>query len=266
MKKRIDAALAKDPWMLPREVVSKLRLPVDPKTVARYRSENYRKVKGVPRPVLSARNKQARLNWAKKHVNDSFDDVVFSDEKSFFLFKVTRSAWVKRGRDLPFRTQPAHPPRVQVLGGITRRGRTALRFFDGRLTGAKHRVNLEAILPSVRRVYRDDFRYLQDNDPGHTDRMSQQLLRTAVPHILRIPAQSPDLNVIEHVWSALDARVAMHRVRTVSDLKAAIEEEWHKLTATECNRIIDSLRQTLLAVIAAGGEHVTPADRRRNRA
>eukprot|EP01116_Phalansterium_solitarium_P006704 TRINITY_DN1904_c0_g2_i5.p1 TRINITY_DN1904_c0_g2~~TRINITY_DN1904_c0_g2_i5.p1 ORF type:complete len:243 (+),score=3.49 TRINITY_DN1904_c0_g2_i5:699-1427(+) len=186
MKKRIDAALAKDPWMLPREVVSKLRLPVDPKTVARYRSENYRKVKGVPRPVLSARNKQARLNWAKKHVNDSFDDVVFSDEKSFFLFKVTRSAWVKRGRDLPFRTQPAHPPRVQVLGGITRRGRTALRFFDGRLTGAKHRVNLEAILPSVRRVYRDDFRYLQDNDPGHTDRMSQQLLSTAVPHILRM--------------------------------------------------------------------------------
>ena len=62
MKKRIDAALAKDPWMLPREAVSKLHLPVDPKTVARYRSENYRKVKGVPRPVLSARNKQARLN------------------------------------------------------------------------------------------------------------------------------------------------------------------------------------------------------------
>eukprot|EP01116_Phalansterium_solitarium_P006706 TRINITY_DN1904_c0_g2_i7.p1 TRINITY_DN1904_c0_g2~~TRINITY_DN1904_c0_g2_i7.p1 ORF type:complete len:267 (-),score=10.73 TRINITY_DN1904_c0_g2_i7:391-1191(-) len=266
MKNRVDAALAEDPWMLPREVVSKLRLPVAPKTVARYRTKNCRKVKGVTRPALSARNKQGRLNLPKNHVNDSFDNVVFTDEKSFFRFKVTRSALDKRGRDLPFRTQPVHPPRVQVLGGITRRGRTALRFFDGQLTGVKRRGNLKAILPSVRRVHRDDSRDLQDNDPVHTGRMSQQLLRTAVPHVLRIPAQSPDFNVIEHVWSALDARVAAHRARTVSDLKTAIEEEWHKLTATECNRIIDSLRQTLLAVIAAGGEHVTPADRRRYRA
>eukprot|EP01116_Phalansterium_solitarium_P016237 TRINITY_DN3734_c0_g1_i1.p2 TRINITY_DN3734_c0_g1~~TRINITY_DN3734_c0_g1_i1.p2 ORF type:complete len:334 (+),score=5.52 TRINITY_DN3734_c0_g1_i1:210-1211(+) len=266
MKKRVDKALSKDPWLLPSELVTKLHLPVSAKTVSRYRSQQYRPVKGVPRPVLSARNRKARLNWAKQHLNDSFDDVVFTDEKSLFLFKVTRKAWVKQGADLPFRAQPSHPPRVQILGGISRKGPTALQFFEGYLTGVKHQENVDAIVPSIRRLYPDVFRYLQDNDSCHTDRSSLRHLEAQVPRILRLPAQSPDFNAIEHVWSLLDVRVAARQPRTVAELKKAVKKEWNLLTVDECNRIIDSIRPTLQAVVAAGGEHVTPAERRRYRA
>lgn len=263
MKKRIDAAMAADPWLSPDELVAKLSLPVSARTVRRYRHQHYKPVKGVGRPVLSARNKQLRLNWAKKHLNDSFDDTVFTDEKSFFLFKQQRTAWIKIGAKLPFRTQPSHPPRVQVLGGISRRGRTRLVIYKGWLNGAKHRANLDALVPSVHQLYPGEFRYLQDNDSSHADKRSLRHLEGMVPKVQHVPAQSPDFNPQEHVWAAMDRRVAARAPRTVEALESVIKDEWRRVTVADCNRYIDGLRPTLQAVIAAGGQHVAPQDRRR---
>jgi len=263
MKKRIDSALAKDPWLTPAEVVTKLSLQVSERTVRRYRNEHYHSVKGTARPVLSVRNQQLRLNWARKHMNDPFDDTVFTDEKSFFLFKVQRAAWIRTGTELPFRTQPPHPPRVQVLGGISRRGRTKLIIFPGWLNGAKHREHLDSIVPSIRQLYPDGFRYLQDNDPSHADKRSLRHLETMVPAVQKIPAQSPDFNVVEHVWAALDRRVAARSPQTVAQLERVIKAEWNHITVDDCNRYIDGLPTTLRAVVAAHGLHVTPKERRR---
>jgi hypothetical protein len=262
-KKRIDSALAADPWVTPAELVRDLHLEVSERTVRRYRNENYCPVKGVGRPVLSAANQILRRKWAEKHVHEDHDDWVFTDEKSFFLYKVQRQAWVKRGAKLPFRTQPAHAPRVQVLGGISRKGRTKLVIFKGWLNGAKHRENLDAIMPSTRQLYPDGFRYLQDNDPSHTDKRSLRHLESMVSKVQRMPAQSPDFNVIEHVWAELDRRVAARAPQTVADLERIVKDEWSRLTVDDCNRYIDGLGATLQAVIAAGGRHVTPQDRRR---
>ena len=263
MRRRIDSALEKNPWLTPAEVTEQLHLPVSPRTVQRYRAENYHAVKGVGRPVLSSRNQQLRLNWARKHVNDSFDDTVFTDEKSFFLFKLQRVAWIKNGAELPFRTQPPHPPRVQVLGGISRRGRTDLVFFKGWLNGAKHRDNLDSLLPSVQQLYPGGFRYLQDNDPSHADKRSLRYLEAMAPKVQKMPAQSPDFNPVEHVWAALDRRVAARSPQTIADLQRIVQLEWNQISVDDCNRYIDGLRPTLRAVIAADGKHVTPHDRRR---
>jgi DDE superfamily endonuclease/Transposase len=263
MTKRIDSALAADPWLAPADLVADLHLPVSERTVRRYRKEHYHPVKGVGRPVLSTRNQRLRLNWARQHVNDSFDDWVFTDEKSFFLFKVQRQAWVKIGAELPFRTQPAHPPRVQVLGGISRHGRTKLVVFGGWLNGEQHRKNLDAIMPSIHRLYPDGCHYLQDNDPSHMDKQSLRHLKSLAVAAQKMPAQSPDFNVQEHVWAALDRRVAARSPQSVAELERVIKDEWSRITVDECNRYIDGLQPTLRAVIAAGGLHVAPQDRRR---
>ena len=263
MKRRIDSALAADPWLSTGELVAKLSLPVSERTVRRYRNEHYKPVKGVGRPVLSTRNKQLRLNWARKHLNDPFDDTVFTDEKSFFLFKQQRTAWIKIGAKVPFRTQPPHAPRVQVLGGISRRGRTPLVIYKGWLNARQHRENLDSLVPAVHQLYPGDFRYLQDNDPSHTEKRSLRHLETMVPKVQHLPAQSPDFNPQEHVWAALDRRVAARAPQTVAALERVIKEEWSRLTVEDCNRYIDGVHATLEAVIAAHGEHVTPQDRRR---
>ncbi|KAG0724812.1 Transposable element Tcb2 transposase [Chionoecetes opilio] len=65
----------------------------------------------------------------------------------------------------------------------------------------------EVLLPSVQELLfpeGEPFYLLQDNSPVHTCRVVQQWFArhpyiTLLPH----PANSPDLNPIEHVWSAM---------------------------------------------------------------
>ncbi len=261
--KRIDRAISKDPWASPQELVQRLHLQLSASTVQRYRSENFKSVKGVGRPILSETNKKARLKWCQMHRNDSFDNVVFTDEKSFLLYHNRRLAWIKPGEELPFHSQPSHVPRVQILGGITRRGRTAAVLFEGWLNADQHKVNLDTILPSVHNLLPGGFRYLQDNDPSHTAKSNLTHLERCVPEALRLPAQSPDLNPIEHLWSALDARIARHHVTTKQQLERVVRLEWRSISTDECNRLIDGLRSTMEAVIAAHGGHVRPEERRR---
>lgn len=261
--KRIDQAISKDPWASPQELVERLHLRLSASTVQRYRSENFKPVKGVGRPILSETNKKARLKWCQVHRNDSFDNVVFTDEKSFLLYHNRRLAWIKPGEELPFHSQPSHVPRVQILGGISRHGRTAPVVFEGWLNADQHKTNLDTILPSVHHLFPGGYRYLQDNDSSHTAKSNLAHLKNRVPEVLRLPAQSPDLNPIEHLWSALDARVAKHRVTTKEQLERAVRLEWRSISANECNRLIDGLRATMEAVIAALGGHVRPEERRR---
>jgi len=37
----------------------------------------------IGRPILSEKNREARINYAKEHLEDKFSNVVFSDESTF---------------------------------------------------------------------------------------------------------------------------------------------------------------------------------------
>ncbi|GFX08079.1 uncharacterized protein TNCV_1237581 [Trichonephila clavipes] len=47
---------------------------------------------------------------------------------------------------------------------------------------------------------------------------------------LHTPPQSPDLNVIENVWSRLEKSVHEHAITSKEDLKNVFKEEWTKIT------------------------------------
>jgi len=260
---RIDEAILDDPWATVAELRVRLRLKVSVSSIQRYRAANYKQVKGYVRPILSKINKKKRLDWCRHHMNDDWDDVVFTDEKSFLLYNNTRKAWIKPGRELPFRSQPSHVPRVQILGAISRRGPIGPIFFSGHLNSDKHQQHIDLLLPQIRRLYPGSFRYLQDNDPSHSSRASQNHLQKLVPRVQKLPPQSPDLNPSEHLWSVLDARIAHHHATTVSALRAAVQEEWRGITVQECNNMIDNLSHMTAAVFAASGRHITARERRR---
>jgi hypothetical protein len=69
------------------------------------------------------------------------------------------------------------------------------------------------------------------------------------------PAQSPDLNPIEHLWGHLKRRLAEYEVepKGILELWERVQEEWEKIPAEVCQNLIESMPRWMEAVIKAKG-------------
>ena len=67
------------------------------------------------------------------------------------------------------------------------------------------------------------------------------------------PAQSPDLNPIEHLWAYLKQRLRVIQRKSNKSLRKAIQEAWQQVPFTVIQRLIDSIPDRLRAVIDSKG-------------
>ena len=71
------------------------------------------------------------------------------------------------------------------------------------------------------------------------------------------PAQSPDLNPIEHLWEHLKRQLRKYSEppKGVWELWERTKEEWEKITPEVCQNLIESMPRRVEAVIKAKGGH-----------
>ena len=67
------------------------------------------------------------------------------------------------------------------------------------------------------------------------------------------PSQSPDLAIIENLWSILLQRLEGRQVKTASGLWRALKEEWETLDATIWRKLGGSWEKRMQLVVAAEG-------------
>nr|CAH7745215.1 unnamed protein product [Callosobruchus chinensis] len=112
-------------------------------------------------PLLTARHRTARLQWARAHQEwllPQWRNVLFTDESRFGL-------------------------------------------IPGTMTGAHYLQNIiNAIVQPLRNEIGDQFILMDDNARPHRTRAVQQALENGNIARLEWTAMSPDMNPIEHVW------------------------------------------------------------------
>ena len=117
----------------------------------------------------------------------------------------------------------------------------------------------DSVLPTLRQQFGEDpLLFQHDNAPMHKVRSIQKWFVEIGVEELDWPAQSPDLNSIEHLWDQLERRLRSRSncPTSVPDLPNALVADWKQVPAALFQHLMESLPRRVEAVIAAKGDQL----------
>lgn len=132
-----------------------------------------------------------------------------------------------------------------------------LVIVDGRLNARSYEDLLERhLLPFYGGLNTDlPCLFQDDNAPCHRAHTVTSWKDDNMINTLLWPAQSPDLNPIEHLWDVLERRVRARRPhpKNKGELIIALKEEWLNIDQSILENLVDSMPRRIEAVIKSKG-------------
>lgn len=219
------------------------------------------------KPKLSAKNIKARLDFARRHRHWTVEDwkrVIWSDETKVNRFSSDGRSWCW-ARDGEGR-QPRHVKQTVKHGGgslmiwgcMTAHGPGFICKIEGTMDQHLYKKILREDLYETIEEYGMDVTrviFQHDNDPKHKAKSVQVWLGEQPFAVLDWPAQSPDLNPIEHLWALLKRRLNQYEAPPsgMLELWERIYFQFYEITENECMGLYESMPRRIEAVLAAKG-------------
>jgi transposase len=245
--------------------------PVTPQTVRNalkeggFYSATKRKV-----PMLKQTHRQRRLKFAHYHENWTVEDwkrVLWTDETKINHIGSDGKVYVWKQRGEPLSDRTTSPTvkhgggnNLMVWGSMGWNGVGKLIEVQGKMNAEQYcQILDEGVVESFEKLeIPEDERYFQqDNDPKHTSKRATEWFSDNEIQVLEWPAQSPDLNPIEHLWHHLKSQLQQYETppKGVHELWERVGKEWNKIPPEVCQRLIESMPRRIQAVIKAKGGH-----------
>jgi len=97
----------------------------------------------------------------------------------------------------------------------------------------------------------------QDNARPHVARVVREFLEENEVYALPWPANSPDLNPIEHVWDEMERRLRRlpRQPTSLQELRVSLVQVWQEIPQTFLANLTSSMRRRCRAVMDANGGH-----------
>lgn len=215
-------------------------------------------------PLLTAKNKKSRLQYAKRHVDKPqkfWERVLWSDETKLELFGPMDQRYVWRRKNQAYEEKNTLPTvkhgggSIMLWGCFASNGTGKLQRVQGTMNSLQYQEILEEnVMESVTNLRLGRrWTFQQDNDPKHTSKSTTAWLKMKGWSVLEWPSQSPDLNPIENLWWDLKKAVAACKPKNVTELEAFALEEWAKIPISRCKTLVSSYASRLKDVVTRKG-------------
>ena len=219
------------------------------------------------RPRLLKRHRKDRLEFAEWHVEWTLEDwkrVIWSDETKINRLELDgrKYVWKEQGEGLSDRlvegTVKFGGGNLMMWGCMTWDGAGYATKIDGKMDGELYTAILGDEFMQTLEYFgydKEDVIFQQDNDPKHTSKVAKTWFSDNGIEVLKWPAQSPDINPIEHLWNYIKRRLETYEEppSSVKELWERVEKEWNDIPVEECRKLIESMPRRLAAIIRAKG-------------
>lgn len=220
------------------------------------------------KPKLSQANIKNRLDFANKCKDwtvEGWKKVIWSDETKINRFCSDGRSWywAHEGTSL----QPHHVKQtikhgggsIMIWGCMTTQGPGFMCKIDGKMDQHLYKTILEGELAKKIDFYGLNPReviFQHDNCPIHKAKTAAEYLQNREYQVLEQPAQSPDLNPVENLWSKVKRELNKYEPppNGMIEFWARIQETWgQKITVNDCMVLIESISRSIEAVRKAKG-------------
>jgi len=211
------------------------------------------------KPFLTKKHVMRRHKWCLDYykLDVSFwDDVIFTDECRLELHP-RRRQYVRRPANTKYlerytaKTVKHGGKSLMVWGAIKSNGSRTIIRCPAKLNSMEYQNVLRSgLIP----FYETSNVLQQDGAPCHTAASTISFLADhGICLLSDWPAQSPDLNIIESLWSDLKSRVSRKKCSSIDQLWQYCQEEWHAIPNDDIRKLYQSIERRLKEVIRKKG-------------
>ena len=222
------------------------------------------------KPLLGKKHRRRRYDFALRYRKwnlEHWKHVIWSDESKFSIFGSDGRQYCWRRPKEPLRSQHVIPTvkygggGIMVWGCMTWQGVGFLCRIDGTMDANLYQTILgDELLATLQwyKLKKGNIYFQHDNDPKHTAKSTKKWLIDSKIKVLGWPAQSPDLNPIEHLWNEMDRRLRKRplRPRNKDELWDVLQEIWEGIEPEFCQKLISSMPRRLSDIRKAKGGYV----------
>lgn len=255
----------KDPLMSSRKIKQDLNLSTSAVTIRRrlteagLRANSPRKV-----PLLKKVHVRKRLDFVKSRVDwpvEKWRNILWTDESKIVLYGTpgTRK-YVRRPPNTAYKPQYTIKTvkhggaKINIWGCFSYHGVGPVVLIQGNMDQHQYVSILQNhMLPYAEENIPLRWVFQQDNDPKHTSRTAKKWFSDNEIQVMEWPAQSPDLNPIENLWT--DIKKAVHEAKPTKtgELWNVVKTAWHAIPPKRCAGLVDSMQRRCKAVIKNKG-------------
>lgn len=211
--------------------------------------------------IYAEQERLARVEFCNKMLSDEGKLIYrtfFSDEMAIELNKTHKTkAWQLPTEKIRKKNVTDYV-KLHCWGAISAQGATSLDIYDKGMNGDYYQQVIKRHKAEMGRLYSDgEFYFLQDNHPAH--RMNEEwIIKEQELKLIKMPKRSPDLNIIENLWSALKDKVAFDAAANEKELRASLLRNWESLTRPyRLQPFFEGLHRKYIECVAKEGNKVS---------